>query len=194
MSPVTTETPTQFAARYLWFARVFDYPDRAFWEAAVSGEPVPAFAALDQGRREADYMAAFELGGESPPVPLYEGLCQPREGREGVLEDVLRFYDYFDVRLREENRDYPDHLVTELEFMALLALREASALAAGRDPGAFRRAARDFLARHLGVWVPALRERLEETGSAYASLARELLVVIRSHEALLQQENGGDER
>jgi TorA maturation chaperone TorD len=32
----------------------------------------------------------------------------------------------------------------------------------GEDPGAFRRAQRDFVARHPGRWVPRLREKLEE--------------------------------
>jgi TorA maturation chaperone TorD len=55
----------------------------------------------------------------------------------------------------------PDHITTELEFLHFLAFREAEALHSGDDPGAFRRAQRDFAARHPGRWIPKLRERLE---------------------------------
>ena len=34
-------------------------------------------------------------------------------------------------------------------------------LQGGSDPGPFRRAQRDFAARHPGRWIPKLRERLE---------------------------------
>lgn len=189
MSP-TTDTLGEIGARYLWFARAFDYPVAAFWDApAASANPL---AALSQEEREAAYLAAFELGGDSPPVPLYEGHCRLRDGREGILKDVLRFYEYFDVRLREDNRDYPDHLVTELEFLAVLAAREARAVAEGRDAGPYRRAARDFLSRHLAVWLPELVERLKTAGTPYAALARQLLAMLRAHEVVLERNEQGD--
>ena len=114
------------------------------------------------------------------------------EGREGILEDILRFYGYFDVRLREGNRDYPDYLVSELEFMAFLASREARALAEGADPESFRRAQRDFLERHLALWAPEFAGRLARTGTIYGQLSRDLADFISAHEATLGAKSEGD--
>jgi TorA maturation chaperone TorD len=47
-----------------------------------------------------------------------------------------------------------------LEFLHYLAYREAEALEKGEDPGAFRRAARDFVLRHPGRFVKKLEARL----------------------------------
>lgn len=177
---------------YLQFARAFDYPDAEVWDS-LEGRESP-FPARSQAEREAEYLATFELGGDAPSVPPYEGFARPADGREGILEDVLRFYEYFDVQLREDNRDYPDHLVTELEFMAFLTGREAEALARRASPDAFRHAARDFLDRHLLVWLPALTERVNETGTVYGALGRELLAFVRTHRTQIDRGDEGGVR
>lgn len=79
--------------------------------------------------------------------------------------DILRFYDYFDVKLAEDERDFPDNLLTELEFMAYLGEKESQAVEGGMEPGAYRKAQIDFLERHLSKWVHLLTERLQGTGS-----------------------------
>ena len=187
-TPVEAATAT--AGAYLGFARAFDYPRAEFWQEA---EGVDGLVPVrSQEEREAEYLAAFELGREVPSVSPYEGFCRPGEGREGILEDILRFYEYFDVRLRKENRDYPDHLVSELEFMAFLASREAGALAEGADPESFRRAQRDFLERHLALWAPEFAGRLARTGTIYGQLSRDLADFICAHEATLGARSEGD--
>jgi TorA maturation chaperone TorD len=50
--------------------------------------------------------------------------------------------------------------------MHFLAYREVEALQAGLGPGPYRRAQRDFVARHPGAWVPKLCDRLEKEGAA----------------------------
>ena len=186
------ELPTDVVGTYLWFARAFDYPDPEIWDGLESPEgPVPPRTQAD---REAEFLAAFEFGGEAPPVSPYEGFARPTDGREGILEDVLRFYGYFEVRLREDNRDYPDHLVTELEFLAFLTGRETEAVAHRADPEGYRRAARDFLDRHLLVWLPMFVERLDPTGTVYGPLGRELLAFVQAHRAALSRGPEGDER
>lgn len=112
---------------------------------------------------ESCYITTFDKWqGGGPPCPLYEGLVRKDEGREGIMMELLRFYHHFDVRLQEKERDFPDHLVTELEFMAFLAQKEASALERGKDPNPYRRAQRDFLDRHLDKWVHKLNERIQK--------------------------------
>ena len=58
--------------------------------------------------------------------------------------------------------------MTQLEFLHYLAYREAEALQAGTDAGAYQRAQRDFIARHPGAWIPELCRRLaRENAPAY---------------------------
>lgn len=169
---------TDRARQYLALAQIFAFPRPEIWEPL---ERDGAASARSQDEREADYLAAFELGDGRPAVPLYEGLCRPKDGREGILEDVMRFYEFFGVRIQEANCDYPDHLVTELEFMAFLCQREAAAEAAGKDVDSFRRAARDFLQRHLLVWVPGFAERLAGGKTDYGEIAQTLAGCCQEH-------------
>jgi DMSO reductase family type II enzyme chaperone len=79
-----------------------------------------------------------------------------------TMEEAVRFYNHFGLTLSESPREMPDHITTELEFLHFLAFREAQSLQNGEDPAPFRRAERDFVARHPGRWIPKLRQRLEE--------------------------------
>ena len=79
-----------------------------------------------------------------------------------TMEEAVRFYNHFGLSLAENPHELPDHLITELEFLHFLAFREAETIEQGGDPGAFRRAQRDFVTRHPGRWVPRLRAKLEE--------------------------------
>ena len=165
---------TDRARQYLTLAQLFSFPRPEVWQLLERDGVTPA---RSQDEREADYLAIFELGGEQPAMPLYEGLCRPRDGREGILEDVMRFYEFFGVQIQEANRDYPDHLVTELEFMAFLCQREA----AGKDVDSFRRASRDFLQRHLLAWAPGFAERLAGGKTAYGEIAQALADFCQEH-------------
>lgn len=164
---------------YLFFARAFDYPRPEFWDAVERKRPEEVFgdtrdlplsssgqalivSPCSQEEREIEYVNTFVVGKNgTPPSPLYEGLYRTDEGREGLLMDLLRFYHYFELKLSERDRDFPDHLVAELEFMAYLADKEAAAIEEGKDSLPYRRAQRDFLDRHLLAWIPALQERIE---------------------------------
>jgi len=165
MSTTSGETE-RLASGYLEMARAFSYPDREDLEE--------------------DYLAAFEVGRGAAAVPLFEGMHRGDLGREGILEDLLRFYEYFGVRLNESNLEYPDHLVTELEFLAWLCLQAQAAESEGRDAASFRRAARDFLDRHLAAWLPAFRRKLEATGTAYADYGTVLGELVEHHRGLLE--------
>lgn len=174
-----TDGIANFAGGYLAMAQVFSYPSPEIWQRlAAQGLVDPA---CDQTALEADYLAAFELGRSTAAVSLFEGMHRADLGREGILEDVLRFYEFFDVRLSGTDREFPDHLVTELEFLAWLSLQELSAQRLGRDAEPFRNAARDFLSRHLGAWVPVFGRKLEATDTAYAPYGAILADLVTAH-------------
>jgi DMSO reductase family type II enzyme chaperone len=180
---LSTPDELEAAARsrcYRIFGAAFAYPDGPLVEAIRSGDLAELLrsdlAAVDprlasggdwNALRDAghgddlavEFTRLFDVGASGPPCPLYGGLYGG--ARMKVMEEAVRFYNHFGLHLDEERRELPDHLETQLEFLHYLAFRETEALARGEDPGAFRRAQRDFVARHPGRWVPRLLERLE---------------------------------
>lgn len=187
-------------ATYGVLSRAFDYPDEDLWsrlEGRALGELIGelegdngegldtdyVFPVRSQEERAGVYLRLFELG----KMHLYEGGFRPQDGREGIQEELFRFYHFFDLKLGESNRDYPDHIVTELEFLMYLADLEAAAIADGRDPVPIRLAQKDFLDRHVLVWAPELKRRqLEADGGAYAVLASWLDAFARRHRDILE--------
>jgi TorA maturation chaperone TorD len=97
--------------------------------------------------------------------------CPPHEGAYGdptlagpaaQLADVAGFYAAFGVAPSSAQPDLEDHVATELEFMSILALKEAHALADDDvDGAAVTRAAQiAFLGDHLGRWGEAFAAQL----------------------------------
>jgi len=181
---LSTPEQEQAAARsqcYRVLGAAFSYPEGEMSEAIRSGELAQvleaAVCAVDPGLgaevewgalREGggdddlavEFTRLFDVGASGPPCPLNGGLYGG--ARMKVMEEAVRFYNHFGLHLDEAQRELPDHLQTELEFMHYLAFRETESLACGEDPGPYRRAQRDFVARHPGRFVPLLRERLEK--------------------------------
>ncbi|MDP2809256.1 MAG: molecular chaperone TorD family protein [Rhodocyclaceae bacterium] len=179
----TTVDAGALAGAYLGMAQTFSYPNRESWlRMAEHGLVDPS---LPQEEMEAEYLAAFEVGRDTSPVPLFEGMHRGDTGREGILEDLLRFYEFFDAKLSETDREYPDHLVTELEFLAWLCLQEQTAEQKGHDAEPFRRAQRDFIARHVAAWLPDFRRRLEATDTAYSQYGATLAELVDAHRGRL---------
>lgn len=88
-------------------------------------------------------------------MPAGAGGVTPR------LADVAGFYAAFGVRT---DHDRPDHLVAELEFMAVLLAAEADARTHGdlSEADVAASAARTFLRDHLGTWVTAWAARVAD--------------------------------
>ncbi len=88
------------------------------------------------------------------------------------IADVAGFYKAFGVEV-EPGTERPDHLGAELEFMQLLALKEAVALSESNSDGVevCQQAASAFLEDHLGTWVGILAGKLqgEGVGDVYPS-------------------------
>ena len=165
---------------YLFLGKCFSYPKDGLYELladertgeqlrviverlpfAVNFEGLPA-PGLPQEDFESEYMSSFDIAsGPSLPCPLYESACREDTSSVDITEELLRFYDHFQVKLSDKERDYPDHLVVELEFMAFLARKEADAVKRGNDPAPYRLAQADFLERHLDKWVCKLDEKVQ---------------------------------
>ena len=87
--------PREAAVELLRIARALDYPRPEFREQIDPGRT--------QGEREEDYQSAFDVDG----APLYEGFHRGSEGREGILEDLIRFYSFFDLPCGRHSPAYP---------------------------------------------------------------------------------------
>ena len=108
-------------------------------------------------------------------VPAYE--TSYREGAQAsggqmlTMADVAGFYRAFGFQVRGER---PDYLGAQLEFLALLAIKEAHALLEGQKEAAAlcRQARAEFAGRHVLPWLPSYRQRAEAAGKGcFASLA-----------------------
>jgi DMSO reductase family type II enzyme chaperone len=180
------ESSSQIAAArsraYQLFQQALTYPEAELCDwirsGALAEELRACFGAIDPGLCAADaewsdlrdagdvdalaveYTRLFDAGASGPPCPLYGGLYGG--ARMKTMEEAVRFYNHFGLTLSEEQRELPDHLATQLEFLHYLSFREAEALEGGTDAGAYQRAQRDFVERHPGSWIPELIRRLAE--------------------------------
>ena len=170
------------AQAYALLARGFGRPDARF-EADVAegrfGEALSeALAAL--GHQELAAAAAGIGGAPQAPLadefarlfnPSVHGNCPPYGTeytaahvfmRAQQLADVAGFYRAFGLRVAAGFRERPDHIATELEFMQVLTLKEARALARRERAHAAvcRRAQARFLQEHLGRWLAPYCQKL----------------------------------
>lgn len=109
----------------------------------------------------------------------------PHEYRQSQeMADIAGFYRAFGFTTGGEVRERPDHVAVELEFMHVLALKEAYAAAQGLDAekAICVDAQRKFLQDHLGRWFELFAQSLAlNTGDApYLALARFASAFIRA--------------
>jgi DMSO reductase family type II enzyme chaperone len=79
------------------------------------------------------------------------------------LADLAAFYRAFGLEVAGDADERHDHICLEMEFMCVLAAKEAYALEHQLDPeelGICRDAQKRFLREHLGRWTPAFARRL----------------------------------
>jgi TorA maturation chaperone TorD len=84
-----------------------------------------------------------------------------RRDKGAILADIAEFYRAFGFKLSQEASEKADHLISELEFVALLLVM----LAKARDQETTRtyEGLSAFSFDHLGKWLPTFCERLTET-------------------------------
>jgi DMSO reductase family type II enzyme chaperone len=149
------------------FRFALGYPEERHLERlAEVCESVPA--TLDELRSL--YINLFEAGLPQPRCPLLESAwILNRPAGEVVLENKL-YYQNFGLEI--DPRAAPDHLLTQLEFLAWLDHCEA---AGNRDVESIRRARREFLERRVAHWIGSLAHLAENSsGGCYAELLEAL--------------------
>jgi DMSO reductase family type II enzyme chaperone len=171
------------AQAYAFFSQAFLYPE-SDWTLDLSeladdlgddlGVAPPRRVGVDAADLQAEHRRAFGLSG---PLVYETEYGLPHEFRQSQeLADIAGFYRAFGLRVGGRIRERPDHIAAELEFMAVLALKEACAQEAGEAQGrdVCREAQRRFLEDHLGRWVDLLAAALSRLvpDGPYADLAR----------------------
>jgi len=168
---------------YRFLAESFRYPGEDFYTMARDGSYLKSALAIlseipfpvsimktelsgqslkdvSQDDFEAEFVRVFDAGPGGPPCPLYEG--KYAADRMVNMEDLVRFYNHFGLSVAEaRERELPDHITTELEFMHYLTFKEVLALQRDEEPAPYCFAEIDFLKRHPARWLPKLLEKTE---------------------------------
>lgn len=128
------------------------------------------FAKTDLEPLSHGFHAAFDESSEIRCAPTemdqLGGVPQLELTRTFEMADVAGFYKAFGVEVSEGD-ERVDHIAAELEFMNLLAVKEAIALqeeGKGEHAQICRDASRVFLRDHLVRWAPRLGQGLAEAG------------------------------
>ncbi len=118
--------------------------------------------------------------GVSKDCPQYEGEYNESHIflKSQTLAGLGAFYSAFGVEVNPELKDRLDHISVELEFMHLLASKEAYAGLHGHGDDKVhlcREAQESFLKEHLATWIKSYVRRVgkkAEEGTPYASALR----------------------
>ncbi|MBI2524958.1 MAG: molecular chaperone TorD family protein [Candidatus Rokubacteria bacterium] len=197
MTPEEVGLALARAGVYRLLGGAFAYPAAASLEelsrlavAAAAGPlGVPplggALLALAKALRESDaaelaleHVLLFDRQVRCPPYEGAYGDVPQLAGKAAQLADVAGFYAAFGLEQARGRPDCEDHIAAELEFMSVLALKEAYLLAEGDGEGVevTRQGQARFLSDHLGRWAQALADALREaTALPYYAAAGDLL-------------------
>lgn len=141
------------------------------------------------GELQSLYRKAFTLT-TSSDCPDYETAYSTRDIFQQAAEmaDIAGFYAAHGLQAGGSERERPDSIVSELEFMSFACLKEARALSDGNEDGlaVCRETQAGFLRDHLGCWGPGLGRRVEATlmGEPFYPYAGRLLTVWLAQECL----------
>jgi nitrate reductase assembly molybdenum cofactor insertion protein NarJ len=169
---------------YSFLADAFLYPRENWLEDLPALEPVlqdlelvdlqPSPVGLELCDLQMEHRRVFGLTGSM----CYETeIGLPHEFRQSQeMADIAGFYRAFGFTTGGPVHERPDHIAVELEFMHILALKEAYAVENGKaeHAGVSLEAQRSFLQEHLGSWTGLFAQALEKTTGegVYAGLAR----------------------
>lgn len=136
---------------------------------------VPAIASLCAQPETADLAAAytglFDNCGGRPALSLHEK-DYSRADTKQIWEELIRFYEHFGLCYDlKENREWPDHIGVQLEFLHYLTFLEVAS--PDEAVATYAAAEGDFLERHLAKWAPQLAKKLADKAndSPYGAFA-----------------------
>ena len=178
-----TSTALQHAGLYLALAQAFTYPvgktlgpvtDRWArllesdnqWQETLQQAIVESYEQLraaDVGTLTSEYHHLFGPAALCPLTETSWGDAARLLGKAAQIADIAGFYCAFSLRPQDEGDAVPeDHLLSELEFMSVLYLKEAYALYTGlSEPLEItREAQKKFLEEHLAAWIDVWAESL----------------------------------
>ncbi len=98
---------------------------------------------------ESRYLACFEVGMPTPPVPLQASHYDRRHPAPAVIHEHILFYKQFGRQPTSANGEPADHLSNELAFLIHLDDR---AIRRPEQRDSIVRAHHDFLNRQAGSW------------------------------------------
>jgi DMSO reductase family type II enzyme chaperone len=184
----TLETALARSFIYRFLARAFEDPTSESWRWLSDAETVDqlrlAVAALDSeplGAVCPRLLRSLEASDAETFLSAYltafghaaRGVCPLNEIEYGELKadpliqphrlaDLAAFYCAFGMELAPDADERQDHLCLELEFLCVLAAKEAFALAnhLAEELESCVQAQREFARNHFGRWVPAFSRRL----------------------------------
>ena len=95
-------------------------------------------------------------------APPYGSIYLKKKGLVSAktTSEVLRFYHEAGFTLKEDLKDFPDHIVHELEFMGIRAGEESQS--SGNEKIKLEEIQMNFLSRFILPWVPTFCEKVVE--------------------------------
>lgn len=124
-----------------------------------------------------EYHLLFTAGQALETAP-YETEYLPGEVfvKTRELADIVGFYRAFGLDISSELHDRPDHICVELEFMAMLYIKEAYAwdMDSTQNIEISMDARKKFLNDHIGIWMPSFCSSIESKSSMefYTTLSK----------------------
>ena len=207
MTATTSKISDPFlrAGVYRSLAQAFSYPDQAMatalqkiwssqlqfwkqdWPDGVRDLLVTALEELQHSTVPELEEAHVRLFGPAARCPLTEtswGDAARLLGKPAQIADISGFYRAFGLQpVSGPDATPEDHLVTELEFMSILYLKEAYARTAGLEEqlSITRDALNKFLEEHLATWTDYWIEQVqcENPPAFYRTLATLLQSLLR---------------
>lgn len=176
-----SEIAIQRSQAYAFFTDVFLYPDESWLEDLPVVKDILGELDVDQVELEILPMTTEELQSAYRKTFGATGsLCYETEyGLPHVymqsqeMADLSGFYRAFGFETGGSVRERPDHIAVELEFMHVMALKEAVAINNGHEEQAeiCREAQKNFLKDHIGKWIDLLAKTLTKQGDGpYAKI------------------------
>jgi len=195
---ITIDQPIRRSQLYSFLANGFLYPTENWLEdlpglaplldeLGLNDDSIPTWR-LDLTQLQAAHRHALGLTGSLCYETEY-GL--PNEFRQShELADIAGFYRAFGFEVGGQQRERPDHLAMELEFMYVMTLKEASACHQGLTEhiGVCRQAQCWFIQDHLGRWVGLVAASLEMTAGASVEYEQPYLWLARLAERFVRSE------